>query len=169
VLGPGGGSDISSSSTIRRHSSRPDAAASLIRFRFYLESAKFGLDNVRPQDTLRFETSFTNARENPWVQVVSMGSRLAISGRSGSCGPGDCTPQTDRHPRHKRPKSSSAGDFVAFVACVARLTASQRAAPYDAPLRNSIHTVGGRPPVVAPTIRLAFLLAASAASAASIS
>ena len=42
---------------------RPDAAASLTRFRLYLESAKFGLDNVRPQDTLRFETSFTNARE----------------------------------------------------------------------------------------------------------
>ena len=59
----GGGSDISSSFTIKRHNSRPDAAASLIRFRFYLESAKFGLDNVRPQDTLRFETSFTNARE----------------------------------------------------------------------------------------------------------
>ena len=64
VLGLRGGSDISSSSTSSKGTApRPDAAASLIRFRFYLESAKFGLHNVRPQDTLRFETSCTNARE----------------------------------------------------------------------------------------------------------
>ena len=40
---------------------RPDAAASLIQFRFYLESAKFELNNVRLQHRLPFETGFTNA------------------------------------------------------------------------------------------------------------
>ena len=72
---------------------RPDAAASLIRFRFYLESAKFGLDNVRPQDTLRFETSFTNAREILGFQVASMGSRLEnVSSKISVLGKADNLP-----------------------------------------------------------------------------